>query len=140
MKFKFNFSFIIESLVALFTILSLVCLLISNSVNKYGLINIWGLVILLVLCIIIVIVQMFLIHFRDINSHHIVNVSLGILFFVLIFITFTMLLNQRVDLIASQFTYDKVNIEGWNALIPSLISLGGMIISSVILTINAFLN
>lgn len=119
------------------SIASLICITISNSIEGYSLTNpalaFSSAIISILLC-----VAGFIVNLRsDINE--IVRGCIGLLAICLLSVYFGSIILQRSELVASQFTYDRVNTLGWQALIPSLVSIGLSLLAAISITIGAFL-
>ncbi|MCQ2797455.1 MAG: hypothetical protein MJ241_03220 [Bacilli bacterium] len=116
---------------------SLVAVIISNSVEGYAM---SGFALTLTPLIIGIVLSIFAaVYPKILKENEFVKIILGLTIICLICWSFGNIILQRSELVAAQFTYDKVNKIGWQALIPSLISIGLSVLSTISVIIGSFL-
>ncbi|MCQ2772768.1 MAG: hypothetical protein MJ238_05815 [Bacilli bacterium] len=134
---KIKLPIITYIIAAFLSLASLVSIIISNSVAGY---QMSGYALTLIPLILAILACGASIAYSFLpKKNEIVKVALGFVAICLICWAFGNIILQRSELLAAQFTYDKVNKIGWQALIPSLISIGLSVLSAISITIGAFL-
>ncbi len=136
-KIKLNKCSYLSLAALVFTIASLILILVSNGVAGHGFAKFGEVVALAIISPIAVLATGAL--SVKFGGHHFATVIAGGVAIILITATLGSIIFQRSAMIAAQFTYDKVNQIGWKALIPSLIAIGTSLIADVALITGAFL-
>ena len=72
------------------------------------------------------------------SNHSIVLVLVGVAALVFLFVALTNLILDSTVLAAAQFTYDAVNVSGWQALITRAVSIVCVIAGMVLLSVKSF--
>ena len=125
---------ILSGISALLLVIAFILALVSNSINNMEHLTLS--VTALVIAFVAFAADAYL--STKYSNHNIILVLVGVVALVFLFVALANLILDSTVLAAAQFTYDAVNVSGWQALITRAVSIVCVIAGMVLLSVKSF--